>query len=79
MGHNEQIVTLELNNHRTLYIYNDFDNCSAVQLFSTPREFDKNNNDNILYEHNFNTDNFGSLFLAIQLALYVNEQTPLSE
>lgn len=74
-----QATTLELKNHRSLYIVNDYDNCSGVQLFSTPREFDKNNNDNILYEHDFDTDNFGSLFFAIQLALYVNEQTSLSE
>lgn len=74
-----QAITLELKNHRTLYIVNDYDNCSGVQLVYTPREFDKSYNNNILYEHNFDTDNFGSLFFAIQLALYVNEQTPLSE
>lgn len=79
LGRNEQIVTLELNNHRTLYIVNDYDNCSGVQLVYTPREFDKSCNNNILYEHDFDTDNFGSLFFAIQLALHVNEQTPLSE
>ncbi len=79
LGYDEQIVTLELNNHRTLSISNDYDNCSGVQLVSTPREYDKNYNNNILYEHDFDTDNFGSLFFAIQLALYVNEQTPLSE
>ena len=74
-----QATTLELKNHRTLYIVNDYDNCSGVQLVYTPREFDKSYNNNILYEHDFDTDNFGSLFFAIQLALYVNEQTPLSE
>lgn len=74
-----QATTLELKNHRTLYIVNDYDNCSGVQLVYTSREFDKNCNDNILYEYDFDTDNFGSLFIAIQLALYVNEQTPLSE
>lgn len=78
LGRNEQIVTLELNNHRTLFIVNDYDNCSGVQLVYTPREFDKSYNNNILYEHDFDTDNFGSLFFAIQLALHVNEQTPLS-
>lgn len=79
LGRNEQIVTLKLNNHRTLCIVNDYDNCSGVQLVYTPREFDKSYNNNILYEHDFDTDNFGSLFFAIQLALHVNEQTPLSE
>lgn len=74
-----QATTLELKNHRTLYIVNDYDNCSGVQLVYTQREFDKSYNNNILYEHDFDTDNFGSLFFAIQLALYVNEQTPLSE
>lgn len=74
-----QATTLELKNHRALYIVNDYDDCSGVQLVYTPREFDKSYNNNILYEHDFDTDNFGSLFFAIQLALYVNEQTPLSE
>lgn len=74
-----QATTLELKNHRTLYIVNDYDNCSGVQLVYTPREFDKSCNNNILYEHDFDTDNFGSLFFAIQLALYINEQTALSE
>lgn len=79
LGYDEQVVTLELNNHRTLYINNDYDNCSGIQLVSTPREYDKNYKNNILYEHDFDTDNFGSLFFTIQLALYLNEQTPLSE
>lgn len=74
-----QATTLELKNHRVLYIVNDYDNCSGVQLVYTPREFDKSYNNNILYEYNFGADNFGSLFFAIQLALYINEQTPLSE
>lgn len=74
-----QATTLELKNHRALYIVNDYDNCSGIQLVYTPREFDRSYNNNILYEHDFDTDNFGSLFFAIQLALYVNEQTPLSE
>ena len=79
LGYDEQIVTLELNNHRTLSICNDYDNCSGVQLISTAREYEKNYENNILFEYGFDTDNFGSLFYAIQLALYANEQTPLSE
>lgn len=78
-----QKITLQLKNHRFLYINNDYinyyDNCSGVQLVYTSRESDKSCNNNILYEHDFDTDNFGSLLFAIQLALYVNEQTPLSE
>lgn len=41
LGYDEQIVTLELNNHRTLSICNDYDNCSGVQLISTAREYEK--------------------------------------
>ena len=74
-----QMVKLELKNHRFLYIKNNYYKYGDIQLTSTPREFNKDCNNILLFEYNFETDNFGSLFYAIQLALYTNEHTPLSE